>query len=83
MRAARLPAHLLLFHEPLGDCLVDRGFNEAGCNALPAPVPLSVVDDGAGVVVDVGREFTQRPIKYRLLEDLKATLNKALDSSIQ
>ena len=30
------PPHLLFLHESLADNLVDRGFDEAGCNGIAA-----------------------------------------------
>jgi hypothetical protein len=61
--STRRPTHLLLHHEALGDHLVYRGFDEAGGNVLPMPVPLPIFADGAGIVVEVGREFIDRSRK--------------------
>ena len=45
--------HPLLFHESFGHKLVDGGLYEAGGNTLATSVPLAVVDDGIGIVVDI------------------------------
>src|SRR5450432_44231 len=53
MHAARRPAHLLFLHKPFGHELIDRRFYETRRDALPAPIPLTVVDDTGGIVLDI------------------------------
>ena len=51
------PTHLLLFDEPLGDNLIDGRLDEAGRGALPTAIPLAVVDDGTGIVLNVSAKL--------------------------
>jgi len=57
--SARRPMHPLLFHESFGHKLVDGGLYEAGGNTLATSVPLAVVDDGIGIVVDIGGKLVK------------------------
>src|SRR5277367_5351120 len=59
MGATRCPAHLLLLDESLSDQLIDSRFHKPSGDTLPASVPLSIVDDSASVVINIGREFFQ------------------------
>ena len=53
------PSHLLFLNKPLSDELVDRRFHKPRRYALPAPMPLPVVDDTSRGVVDIGAELLE------------------------
>lgn len=58
MRTAKGPLHLLLFHEPLADHLINCRFDEGGADRFSLPVPLAEVRDELLVVANIRIELT-------------------------
>jgi hypothetical protein len=57
MRMSQSPRHLLLFHKPLADHLVDRRLDEARRDRLAMAVAVPVIHDKVLVVVEVADEL--------------------------
>jgi hypothetical protein len=53
------PLHLLPFAEAFSDHLVDRGFDKAGADVLPIPIPLSVIGDEGSIAVNIRVKLLQ------------------------
>ena len=57
--AAQGPLHLLLFHEPPADDLIDSRLNERGADSFALPPAISKVGYERFIVLDVGLEVCQ------------------------
>jgi len=65
--AALAPAHLLFFHKPFADHLVDGRFCEPGRDGFSLPVPFAVIGNKGAISSDIGLEgshrFEQFPVR--------------------